>query len=1015
MSIPAISINRPVGAWMLMLFLIVFGAISFDRLGVSQMPDVDFPVLSVSTTWEGAAPEVIESEIVDKIEQRVVSVEGVREIVSSIRQGQANVTLEFDLSRDIDAALQEVQSSLSQIKLPLDVDPPVIRKTNPDDQPIIWVGISSKTRSLRDLISYVDLSLKDQFEVLPGVGEVFLGGFTDRSLRVWVKKDELDKHELTVSDVRQAIAQGHVEVAAGVIENSSQEINLRVMGEGLTTEQVGNLLIDKRGGRPIFGAEIRLKDVAEIEDGLGDVRRLSRINGTPGLGLGIKKQRGSNAVEVGQAVKAKVVDLAKTLPGDMEIGINFDTTQFVEEAVAETEFTLILSAIITGFVCWLFLGSLKPTINILLAIPTSIVGSFIVMYFLGFTLNLFTLLALALAIGIVVDDAIMVLENIYRHSDMGKKRRLAALDGANEIAPAAIAASVAVIAIFLPVAFMEGIIGKFFFQFGVTISVAVALSLLEAVTLTPMRCAYMSEAKDEEGIITGFMNRLFARLSALYRYSLQLALNHKAFVLIGAALIFAGSLGLMPTLRKEFIPPQDQSSFMIRFQTPVGSSLEFTSESLRAAEKYLLARPEIRRVFGAVGGFGGGEVNTGILFVSLKPPSERSQSQSEIMQIYREDLAKLPNLKVFIQDLSMRGFTSQRGFPVEFNIRGPDWGVLNDSAAKIIEKLSATGLVADVDTDYRIGQPEVRIWPIREEAARRGVTMSAIAETISAAVGGIREGKYTADGRRYDVRIRLLKDERLTPDVINSLNVRNVHGELVPVKDIVKIEPNVTLQTIVRRNRERSITVSANVAPNASQGAALDKAQEIGNEILPEGYRLFLGGGSQTFKESFSSLKLVLWLGVIVAYMVLAAQFNSFIHPITVLLALPFSLTGAIAALWITDLSLNLYSMIGIVLLMGIVKKNSILLVEFASTRRAAGKSANDAILEAGPVRLRPIAMTTLSTVAAALPPALALGPGAESRIPMAVAVMGGVLVSALFTLYVVPCAYVLLSKFQRD
>ncbi len=570
-------------------------------------------------------------------------------------------------------------------------------------------------------------------------------------------------------------------------------------------------------------------------------------------------------------------------------------------------------------------------------------------------------------------------------------------------------------AIFLPIAFMEGIIGKFFFQFGVTISVAVALSLLEAVTLTPMRCAYMSEAKEEDGIITGYMNRLFTRLAGLYHNTLEVALNHKALVLIGAAVIFAGSLGLMPTLKKEFLPQQDQSSFMIRFQTPVGSSLEFTSETLREAEKYLTAKSEVRRVFGAIGGFGGGEVNTGILFVSLNPPETRKQSQSELMQIYREDLAKIPNIKVFIQDLSMRGFTAQRGFPVEFNIRGPDWNVLNDSASKIITKLSATGLVADVDTDYRIGQPEIKIWPIREEAARRGVTMSAIAETISAAVGGIREGKYTADGRRYDVRIRLVKEERLTPEVINTLQVRNVHGELVPLKDLVKIEPTATLQTIVRRNRERSITVSANVAPNGSQGEALDKAQEMGTEILPEGYRLFLGGGSQTFKESFKSLKLVLWLGIVVAYMVLAAQFNSFIHPITVLLALPFSLTGAIAALWISGLSLNLYSMIGIVLLMGIVKKNSILLVEFASTKKAAGKSATEAILEAGPVRLRPITMTTLSTMAAAIPPALALGPGAESRIPMAVAVLGGVMVSALFTLYVVPCAYVLLSRFERD
>ncbi|MCB0340321.1 MAG: efflux RND transporter permease subunit, partial [Bdellovibrionales bacterium] len=404
---------------------------------------------NISVTWQGAAPEIIESEIVDAIEAAVISVEGITEMTSNIRQGQATITLEFALERDIDAALQEVQSSILRVRLPPDVDPPVIRKRNPEDQPIIWLGISS-SRSLRGLIELVELKIKDQFEILPGVGEVLLGGYTERNLRVWVDNSKLKANELTILDVASAMEQGHREQAAGFIENSQQEINLRMMGEGETVDDVGDILITHRGGRPIYNSNLRLSDVARIEDSLNDVRRLSRINGSPGIGLGIRKQRGANAVAVGEAVRSKMEELQRTLPDDVTIGINFDSTVFVKEAVEETEFTLFLSAIVTGIVCWLFLGSLRPTFNILLSIPTSIVGSFTILYFMGFTLNLFTLLGLALAIGIVVDDAIMVLENIYRHRDMGKPRRLAARDGAVEITFAAVAATFAVVAIFLP-------------------------------------------------------------------------------------------------------------------------------------------------------------------------------------------------------------------------------------------------------------------------------------------------------------------------------------------------------------------------------------------------------------------------------------------------------------------------------------------------------------------------------------------------------------------------------------
>lgn len=1014
MTLSDISIRRPVFAWMLMFALILFGLVSFSRMGISQLPDVDFPVLNISVTWPGAAPEVIEAEIADPLEQSIISIEGLVDVNSTIRQGSLSLSLEFNLERNIDAALQEVQAAISRVRMPIEVDPPTIRKQNPEDQPIIWLGISSETMSLRELITFVELKVKDQFQILPGVGEVILGGYTDRNLRVWVKNEDLAKYELTILDVRDALERGHIESAAGSLENPEQEINLRFMGEGLSVEEVGEILITSRGGRPIYNSNIRLKDVARIEDGLADLRRVSRINGQPGLGIGIRKQRGANAVQIGEDVRQRMAEIAETLPPEMKILVNFDTTIFVKEAVEETEFTLILSALITAVVCFLFLGSLRPTFNILLSIPTSIIGALTVMYFFGFTLNLFTILALALAVGIVVDDAIMVLENIYRHHAMGKGKVRASLDGANEITFAAVAATVAVVAIFLPVAFMEGVIGKFFFQFGVTISAAVGLSLLEAITLIPMRSSQMMGEMHTQGAFARFLDRMFQSLAALYRWALGISLRYRWIVLIASAALFFASLQLLGLLRKEFVPPQDQGTFIARITTPIGSSLDFTSEALRRVEKFFFELEDVQRLFVNAGGFGGGDVSSGTVFVSLKPREERKYTQAELMQMARREFANDETLKVVIQDLSTRGLTARRGFPVDINIRGPEWTVLQKVSDDIIERLEQTGLVEDVDTDYRLGQPEIRIWPIREEAARLGVTMQTLNDTIAAAMGSIRQGKFTQDGRRYDVRLSLERDQRLAPEDIRDLMVRNMHGELISISKVVRSETVETLQTITRKNRERSVSIYANVADGKSQAEALQKAQEIANEELPQAYRAFLGGGAQSFMESFASLTFVLWLGVLVAYMVLASQFNSFLHPLIVLLSMPFSITGALGALYIFDQSLNLYSMIGIILLMGIVKKNAIMLVEFTNHKRFVdGMPVQEAILSASPIRLRPILMTSMATLVAALPPALAIGPGAESRIPMALSIVGGVLVSTIFTLFVVPCAYSLMSKLE--
>ena len=1012
MILSDLSIRRPVFAWMLMAGLIVFGAISFNRLGVSQMPDVDFPVLEVRATWEGAAPEILEAELVDKIEQAVIAVEGLTEVRSTIRQGQGSVELEFDLERDLDAALQEVQAAISQVRLPLNVDPPVIRKNSTESEPILRIGISGP-QSMRELIEFVETFLLDQFQIIPGVGEVSLSGFSERNLRLWVNNEKLKQYDLTMLDLQRAIALEHTELAGGTLENDRVEQNVRTMGEELTPEAVGGILITQRGGQPIYDTTIHIRDVARVEDGLNDIRRIARLTGEPGVAIGISKQRGSNEVKVGQAVKARMAELQATLPEGMKLQINVDFTRFVEQSILATQEELMMAAALTALICFLFLGTWISGFNVVLSIPTSIVGTFTILYFSDFTLNTFTLLALALAIGIVVDDSIMVLENVVRHFQMGKDRVTAALEGTREVTFAATAATLAVIAIFLPVAFMEGVIGRFFYQFGITVTAAVALSLLEAVTLTPMRLSRMLMRRERPGWLERKASALFDALGRAYRTTLGVALRFRWSVVSCSVLLFAASLFLARDLRREFVPSQDQNFIRMGIQLPVGTSLALTDKRTQEIERYLKQRSEVLRYFVSVGGING-VANQSFAAVTLVDKNKRSKSQAELIQEFRRDLGELTGVRISYQDLSTRGLTPRRSQPVEFNLRGQDFDVLDETARAIMKRLEATGLVVDLDNNFRAGMPELRIIPDRAAAALRGVSMDNIGRTINAAVGGVREGKFTKDGRRYDVRLRLSPEERLSGEDVGRLTVRTAFGETLPLSDVVKLETVKTLQSISRVNRQRSISVTANLATGASQSVALEQARQIALEELPPGYTFHFEGGARTFEESFDSLWFAFLLGLLVAYMVLGSQFNSFVHPLIVLLAVPFSVTGALLTLRWTGQSLNLYSAIGLILLMGIAKKNSILLVEFTNQKRAQGLGVREAILEAGPIRLRPILMTTLATLAAALPLALGLGAGAETRQPMALAILGGVLVSTVFTLVVVPCAYSLSTRLEN-
>jgi HAE1 family hydrophobic/amphiphilic exporter-1 len=874
---------------------------------------------------------------------------------------------------------------------------------------------------------YARNTLKDRFSTVAGVGNIQFGGYVDPNLRVNLSVAKMKSYDLTADDITAAITSEQLELPAGRIENPQKEYNVRLLGEAASPEDFGKIRINQRAGAPNY-RPLPLKDVAEVEEGLADLRAMSRYNGVKAVGLGIVKQRGSNAVAVADAVAQRVKEVRPTLPKGYNIDVRLDSTRFIKESVGDLNFTLLLSALLTSFVCLLFLASWSSTINVLFSIPTSIVGAFIALYFFGFTLNTFTLLGLSLAIGIVVDDAIMMLENIVRHQELGKGRVQAAIEGSKEITFAALAATIAIAAIFLPVVFMKGVIGKFFYQFGVTVTVAVFLSLLEALTLTPMRCSQIGGHEDPHnrkgmmGKLANYMDHVTAKWAHQYQGMLRFCLNHRKTVMFSTLGFFVLSMLIVIPLRKELMPEQDQSQFLMTIKAPVGTAIQATDNLFKQAETYLKAQPEVAEYYSSIGGYEGQDiVNAGTIFITLVDSDKRKLTQGQFMRKARQELSdKMPGVEVFAQDLSLTGFSASRGFPVEFTVQGPQWDNILKYTHQIMDRLRTDGLATDINTDVQDDMPEIQIIPNRDELAAHGVTISAMGNAVSTMVGGYTYNsatQYPKEGHRYNIYVRSEDADHNEPDDILKVSVHNNRGantELVPVDKVATIKKSTSLALITRMNRVRAIPVYANVKEGRSQQDVLDSIERYGKEILPDGYHLVITGTAQTFRESFQGLIFALILGIIVSYMVLASQFNSFIHPFTVLMALPFSLSGAFVSLYIFNQSINLFSMIGLILLMGIVKKNSILLVDFTNAKRESGLEPTQALLEACPVRLRPIIMTSFATIAGAVPAALSLGPGSETRVPMAISIIGGVLVSTVLTLFVVPCAYSLLTKWER-
>jgi len=1008
MFLSDISIRKPVLATMMIGALLVFGIISRDRMGVELYPNVDFPNVSILTTLQGASPETMETEVADYIEDAISSVEGIKHINSSSMQSFSQVQIEFELERDIDTAAQDVRDkiTLANRLLPKDIDPPVINKVDISAHPIIWIAVTGSVPR-KYLGQVADEVFKPQVQTLQGVGSVVIGGLQKRKMRVWLDAQKMDAYHLTADDVEKALLNKNIELPGGKIESSTRELSVKTMGELQNVDAFNRLIIAYRGQSPI-----RLQDVGFAEESTEDVRSVGRFQGVNSMGLGVVPRAGANHVEVCNRVKATMLKLQKIAPPGINLAIAFDSSEFIKDSIADVQNDLLMGSLLAALVVFLFLRNYVSTVIIGLAIPVSLIGTFSIIYMLGFTINSITMLALSLCTGLVVDDAIIVLENIYRYGEMGKESITAAQEGTNEISFAATAATLSIVAVFLPVAFISGLIGRFYFQFGVTVSVAVLISLFMALTLTPMLCSRFLRVTKKHGRMFEMLEQAFTATELAYRRTLEKALNHRILFAIGAGVVFFASLGLFKILGSELVQKEDRDDFLVRLEFPVGISLQVADKKLLACEKIIRDMPELQSVFALIGSGGGfrQETNKGFMFVQIKGTRERDRTQQEIMSYVRREMNRIPGVAAYVEDVTMiGGGMSSRNAPLQFKIKGPELSVLQELSSKIIAQLRSIPGLVGVGSDMELTKPEVRVYIDRDKAGDLGVDVRGIASAINTLIGGRDISKFKQGGKTYDVKVRLISDQRSTFADINRLLVRTNSGELIRLSNVVQVKEEIGPDLINRFDRQRSTTIYANLE-GKTLGDAVEETKDIVKKTLPAGYSIEFSGQAETMAETIKSIIFVFALTTLITYMVLASQFESFVHPFTIMLAVPLGVTGALATLFITRNTINIMSMIGMIMLLGLVIKNSILLVDYTNVLRATGMNKRDALLQAGPVRLRPILMTAISTVAGVLPVALGLGAGGASRAPMGIAVAGGMTTSTLLTLYVVPVVYSLID-----
>src|SRR3954467_664127 len=1000
MKISDLSIRRPVLASMLSLALVLFGAIGYTQLAVREFPDVDAPIVSVSTALPGANPQVIESAVTDILEEELSTVEGLRTLTSTSQEQFSNITLEFNLSRDVEAAAQDVRDKVARIRgrLPEDVREPVVAKQEADAQPFFWLALSGENYDLLELSDIGDRLVKSRLRTLPGVGQARIFGERRYSMRVWLSPAELSARGLTVQDVQQAIRTRNVEVPAGRIESERREFTVRSLGELKTPEEFNNLVVSNTGG-----ILVKLKDLGRVELGPEDERSALRFKGTQSIAIGVVRQSKSNIISVSNAISAELPRIQASLPPGVTLNIGFDQSIFVKRSIKEAQETLLIAALLVVVIIFIFLRNLRATIIPGLAIPTSIVAAFAIMYFMGFSINNFTLLALTLAIGIVVDDAIIVLENAYRHQEeLDESPDVAATNGTREIAFAVLATTIALVAVFTPLAFLKGSTGRLFNEFGIAVAGAVIVSGFVALTLTPMLCAKILRVPPRHGRLYRLLEQGFNGLAAGYARTLALALRYR-MVVVGLALaVTAGAGFAFRGLKREFVPPEDRGWFFNFIIAPEGSSLAYTDGYQRQAEAILAKTKGVASYFSVVN-LGDG-VSRGMIFTNLDDWSTRTRSVQEIISEVQPQFFAIPGIFAFANNPPAFGF----GSPVNFVIQHPDFDSLSRGNDTLLARARQVAGLLNVDGDLRINKPQLTVTFDRDRAEDLGIPVADVATTLQVLLGGNKTSTFTRANKQYDVIVQLDPRARATPSDMTGLYVRGRGGELVKLEALANVQEGVGPRELNHFNRVRSATLTASLAPGFTLGEALDSLNRIAAEVLPRGSSTALAGESRELEESGSSLYFAFVLALAVVFMVLASQFESLVHPFTVLLAVPLAVTGALFTLKVAGATLNLYSQIGMILLIGLVTKNSILLVEYINQLKERGLETVPAALEAGRIRLRPILMTSVSTVMGAVPIAFGLGAGSISRRPLGYAIVGGVLFSTLLTLYVVPAVYVI-------
>jgi len=1013
MTLSDLSIKRPILTWMMTLALIVFGVLGYERLAIDRFPEMEYPVLTVTAELEGASPEGMEEDVTDVIEEQLNSLAGVRSLRSTSYQGVAEIVVEFELGTDLDVAAQEVRDKVARVRrlLPSDLEPPVVDDHNPNDYAILWIPFKS-TRSAVETSEFVRRNVKPIFETIPGVASVLVWGRQDRNIRIWLTADGLRSRGLSAGDVIAALHREHLEVPGGLVESRRIEYSVKSEAEFQTLKELARLVVSYQDGAPIY-----LKDVARVEDGSEDVRSYARFNGQTAVGLGILKQSGGNTVAIVDEVYQRLEEAREILPEGIEIDddVGFiDFSRSIREAVAETKFALVFGALLAVFTVFLFLRRTRPTLIVAAAIPISLVATFGLVWVCGYSLNTMTLLGMTLVVGVVIDDAIIVLENIERHRELGEEPRVAAAEGTRQIVFAATAATVSVAAVFLPVVFVEGIVGNFMSEFGLTVAGSVMISLFVALTLTPMLAARMPPPKERPpGSVYHRLEVGFRAIETSYKRMLFWALDHRAATIGIAAGAFALAIFFGSQLRSEFFPPADEGIIFVRIESAPGTSIDATLEYLQHDESWLLGQPELGGLFSAVaitGPSGPARPNEGMMFGTLLPLDQRERSVEELMLAARAELGEVPGrqIRVFNPAEMMRGGGSHGD--IELEIRGNlALRDLDEISDQVIAALARRGGFVDMNKSLKLGLPELRVIPDREKAAALGVDARTIATAVRAMIGGMDVGVFKEAGLRYDIRVRLEEQDRDDPASIGRLYVRSNDGRPIELRNLTQVETGAAPSEITRSNRQRSVAIAANL-DGPTLGEAIETAFEVVNPILPEGVTLGLAGQAQAMQESVRQFKLALLLGLLVIYMVLAAQFESLFHSFTVMLAVPLAMVGSLGALWVTGNTLNLFSVIGIILLFGLVTKNSILLIDFANQLREEGLDKREAIRQAAPIRMRPVLMTAIALIFAVLPAAAGVGPGAESRAPMAIATAAGMFSSTALTLLVVPVVYLLVD-----